>query len=349
MTSSGWEVRVNDAVGIIRVGERLITVLPKIPTPHLLTLLEHANLIPRMSSAPVGMASGQSLWDLLARWAIACTEAVLRRDLIRDYRPATGDLGHIRGHVDVKQSTLAVLRGRLSFTCDYDTMDQDNALNRVLLAAMRCVAQSPATAPTTKAHARRVASRFENVSELLHSDITVTTEPRTSYYRDALGLAKTILTATARGLQVGDLPAWAFLIRTPEAVEDGVRNILRVRLKPDHVVSKQGLQLKGSSKTLNPDLVFDRGRALGDVKYKLQTSDWNNADLYQVVTFATGYRTRHAAVFSFSRGRPVPYSLDVGDTHVTTICWSTDPSHSPESAAAEFVDSVRTWLTSAKN
>jgi hypothetical protein len=35
----------------------------------------------------------------------------------------------------------------------------------------------------------------------------------------------------------------------------------------------------GGSKTLNPDLVFDGGRATGDVKYKLTGNDWNTEDL----------------------------------------------------------------------
>lgn len=340
----GWEIRVNDAVGIIRVGHRLIDVRPKIPAPHLLRLFEYANVVPRLSTDRVGMADGRSLWDLIARWAITCTESVLRRDLIRDYRPERSELSYVRGRVDVKQSTTALLRGRLRITCEYDSMDQDNPLNRVLLAAMRAVAVAPATAATTQAHARRVVSRFEQVSELRRSDMTVTTDSRTWYYRDALALAKTILAATARGLQTGDKPAWAFLIRTPEAVEDGIRNLLQANLGPAHVVAKRGIQLKGSSKTLNPDLVFDHGSAVGDVKYKLQSGQWSDPDLYQLVTFAAGYRTNHAALVSFGESAPGP--LKVGDINVTSILWPLGALRSPDLAASEFIQSMRQWLTS---
>jgi hypothetical protein len=38
-----------------------------------------------------------------------------------------------------------------------------------------------------------------------------------------------------------------------------------------------------------PDLVFDGGLAVGDVKYKDIDPERNRSDLYQVVAFAAGY------------------------------------------------------------
>jgi hypothetical protein len=48
---------------------------------------------------------------------------------------------------------------------------------------------------------------------------------------------------------------WTFLIRTPEPVENALRLFLDKAL-PSSAIQKKGLQLTGTSLTLNPDLVF---------------------------------------------------------------------------------------------
>ena len=51
---------------------------------------------------------------------------------------------------------------------------------------------------------------------------------------------------------------------------------------------------------LQPDLVFDDGYAVADIKYKLHDGTWNRADVYQITTFAAGYRSRRGALVYFS-------------------------------------------------
>jgi 5-methylcytosine-specific restriction endonuclease McrBC regulatory subunit McrC len=77
-------------------------------------------------------------------------------------------------------------------------------------------------------------------------------------------------------------------------VELGLRRTLDRRLSPQWPVKKVGLTLSPSHLTLNPDLVFDDGRQVGDVRYKLSKGEWRRTDLYQVVAFATGFRSNAA-------------------------------------------------------
>ena len=65
-----------------------------------------------------------------------------------------------------------------------------------------------------------------------------------------------------------------------QPIEQGIRAVLAERLAPHHVVTKKSLALPPSSKTLNPDLVFDNGAAIADVTYKIAGTDWVRADLY---------------------------------------------------------------------
>ncbi|QNN53566.1 McrC family protein [Nocardioides mesophilus] len=334
---------MNDAIGILSVGGRTMPVLPKIPESHALELLGLAGAIPRMDTLAAQAATGTSLFDLLSRWLVHSVERVLRRDLMKDYQAHREEMAHVRGRISIKETTLAVTLGRARVTCEFDELDRDNPLNRVLLAALRLVCGAPFAAPEVRTQARRVSARFDEVSELRHGDLRVTLTPRTAYYSDGLAIAKALLRGAARKLDAGGEVAWAFLIRTPEGIEAGIRTVLHNALDPAFKVEKRGLALLPSTKTLNPDLVFGH-LAVGDVKYKLQGADWDTGDLYQAVAFATGFQVSEAAILTFSTGQAGHTSLQVGDVRLSNFCWPADPSLGPQEAAARLVTDVREWL-----
>src|SRR5205814_9710564 len=119
---------------------------------------------------------------------------------------------------------------------------------------------------------------------------------RSGHYADALTLAKHVLHGQGRLFEHGVAPAWTFLIPTPRMVEDGLRNILAERLAPVWDVRKRGHQLQGSTLTFNPDFLFQDGLAVADVKYKLLGSHWTRPDLYEVLAFATAFKSTSCAV-----------------------------------------------------
>lgn len=338
-----WSIRVNDAIGVINVGGQTIPVKPKIPSSHALELLCLAGAVPRMDAKATNAAAGDSLFDLLARWLVRSVETVLRRDLIKDYREHLEDLAHVRGRINVKETTLAVTLGRPRVTCEFDELDYDNPLNRVLLAGLHLVSRAPFASNDVRARARRVSARFDDVSDLRPDDLRARLTPRTSYYADSFAIAVALLRGVARELDAGGEAAWAFLIRTPEAIEAGIRAVLQTHLGARYSVEKRGLALLPSPQTLNPDLVFSN-LAVGDVKYKLQSEDWNTADLYQAVAFATGFRVSETAILTFSTGRASHVELNVGEVRVTNLCWPAVDSLTPQEAAADLARAARTWL-----
>jgi 5-methylcytosine-specific restriction enzyme subunit McrC len=338
-----WTLRVADAVGAVAVGDATFIVEPKIPNAHLLHLLACSGHVPRLDPQRTSLASDQTLWDLVAAWFTEAAEAVLRQDLIRDYRDTVESLPLLRGRAHPLPTSRALLKGRIEITCEFDEFDADNALNRVLLAAASKVAASPVLPDELRRRAQRVALRLDGISDLRPGDLRAVVDRRTWYYRDAHTLGRSVLSGGGRALAEGPEPAWTFLIRTPEMVEAGVRQILADGLH-DHSVTKQGLQLAGSTKTLNPDLVFDGGTAVGDVKYKITGTDWNTADLYQTVAFATGYRASKAVVISFSpHGGKLP-TLQVGDVEVSHIPWQADSTLTPSDSATLLIEDLTAWL-----
>ncbi len=68
--------------------------------------------------------------------------------------------------------------------------------------------------------------------------------------------------------------------------------------------------------------MFDGGRAIGDVKYKLSKGEWDRADLYEVIAFAEAYRASQGLILRFREpGVPALAELAVGAKTVHEVTW----------------------------
>jgi 5-methylcytosine-specific restriction enzyme subunit McrC len=339
-----WSVRVSDAVGVIAVGELELLVAPKIPQNHLLHLLARGGELPRLDEAPVHAAVSPSLWELVARAFVEAAEHLLRLGLIRDYRELADTLDAASGRIEVLGTTSHYYGGRLALDCVFDDFSFDTPLNRVVLAAVREIAESPILPDTLRLRAVRLLAWLDDVGDLQPLDVTIEVDRRTHHYDAPLRLARHILRHVGRHLTAGSDAAWSFLLRTPEMIERGVMGLLADRLGPARVW-KGHRQLPGSTLTFNPDLVFDGGQAIGDVKYKLSKGDWDRADLYEVIAFAEAYRASQGLILRFREpGVPAIADLAVGAKKVHEVTWAADPSVDPIDAANAVADEVARWL-----
>jgi 5-methylcytosine-specific restriction endonuclease McrBC regulatory subunit McrC len=345
LTGDEWHVTINNAVGVVIIDNALqINVRPKIPESHLLYLFTQSDVFPRFDDGQGLGAVSESLWEVIAEWFVRATERVVRQDLIKDYEMFVDELTSVRGRVAALESAGAYYAGRMACVCEFDEFTVDTPLNRVLKAAAATVLASPRLSRNVRRRARSLLLRMTDVGILRHADISTQLDRRTAHYLDAYSLARHVLRKVGRSLSAGEVTIWTFLIRTPELVEAGLRQLIK-RAIPEHTVVKQGLRLRPTAMTLNPDLVFGTTLAVADVKYKTATEEWKRPDLYQVVTFATAYRVIDAAVIEFAPPDTFALpSLLVGDVNVCHLTWPADGTVSPRDAADSLVTSVRAWL-----
>lgn len=121
---------------------------------------------------------------------------------------------------------------------------------------------------------------------------------------------------------------------------------MRNALHPNWDVDKRGLTLSGASRrTLNPDLVFNPGQAIGDVKYRL-SSKLKRSDINQVTTFAAGFKASKGIVIEFDSKSSNDY-VEVGDIRIDAINWDIDQP-SPDMSAEKLAADIRTWLSGAQ-
>jgi len=343
-----WQLYVKDAVGVIGVDDLTITVQPKIPLEHFLHLLLKSTIFPRVGPVPVHVRPDSSLWEFVARWYIHAAGALLRTDLLRDYRPERDDLALVRGHLEPVGTTRHYYQGRALIVCDFEEFDVDHALNRVLRAATRHVVASAALSGDLRQQGSRLLTHLEGIGELRPDDLAVAVDRRSAHYEPALALAKLVIRNQGQELQSGSQSAWSFLIRSPDHVEAGIRAIMGEALAGLALVTNRGLSLTPTKWTLNPDLVFNAGVAVGDVKYTRATAEWSRDHLYQTTTFAAGYRSHSACIVVFqaadaSFGAP---EVVVGDIHVSRLAWPSRSSLSASDAQALFSASSRAWWRS---
>jgi 5-methylcytosine-specific restriction endonuclease McrBC regulatory subunit McrC len=338
-----WSVRVQDAVGVVSIGSLQLLVSPKVPMDHLVLLFSEAIQVPRLADQSGWAAAANSMWEVVARWFVLAVRVVLRRDLSRDYQELAESLPEVRGRIEHFKTARAFCAGRLEMHCVFDEFTIDTPINRLLRAAARAICGSTPLSKQVRRDAAQLVVRMTDVGEFRPTDLLASPERRTAHYSDAVALAKQILKNTGRTIAAGDTRIWTFLIRTPELVEAGVRSILQRELTPI-TVTKKGRRLARSLLTVNPDLVFDKPLAVGDVKYKLAAEQWNRADLYEVVAFAEEFRTPRASLLSFGKaGGSERSSVTVGDIQVERIIW--DVVLPPQGAAKRLCSDMRRWLT----
>lgn len=343
-TSGVWEIRVADAIGLIGVGSRTWPVDPKIDRVHLFYLLQRANVLPRSSSQLAEMAPGKSLWHLIYDWFLGCTETLLRADLTKGYSTEIRELPYIRGTLDTLSLSRGLLRGHTRVRCSYEEFTADIAVNRVLKSALLFGLGSGTLQFDAARRSRRILARFSEVEAATPSDLRVGIDRHTSRYREPLLLAHHILRGLLREISVGTTRAWCFLWRTPDAVEAGIRDVLREGLRDVTTVEKETKYYAPLSFT--PDLAIG-DMAVGDVKYTLDGSKWRRDDVYQLLAFAEAHQRSRALLVNFHPSVPQELSAQVATISLQRHCWRLDLP--PEEAGDELVKEVKAWLSSASD
>jgi 5-methylcytosine-specific restriction enzyme subunit McrC len=337
-----WRVRVPEAIGMLTIRDVTIVVEPKIPMPHLLFLFAMSEQFPRVDPVEAQMATGEDLWQLVAAWYVGSAERLMLQGLAKDYREDLADLPVARGKVSWPRTVSLLLTGHARLSSRFEEYDHDTPMNRVLLSAAQCVARSPSLQPALRRRARRLAGGFDDVGDLHEKDVWARPDRLTARYAVPLQLALQVLRGSGRSLDAGRRDGSAFLLRTPDLVEEGIRHLVREALAEKVQVVKRGVLLKGGAYSLTPDLVFGSD-AVGDVKYKLATGGWDRPDLYQLVAFATGFGVRSAVRVAFGAGAASAQSVGVGPVELTECLWPAEANLSPDEAAARLALAVTQW------
>ncbi|WP_243495691.1 McrC family protein [Priestia aryabhattai] len=344
-----YEVTVRNAIGLIGIGGLTILVKPKIPMKHFLWIFTRASRLPRMSINHLQGGQGENLHEIIILTFLKKVRELIQQGILTEYQSIQEKLSTIRGRVNITTAVRSYLMGRLQFECEYDERTIDHSLNRILKAAAKLVSQMEWVPEDWKRQARVIMSLFEGAGKLLPSDLIADTDRRSYHYKEALVLAKNILNGMGLTFKIDNLPVSAFLLPTPDIIETGIRTILAEGMS--ETVEKKRFLISGCLKNeifVNPDLVFNSGEAIGDIKYKLSKAIWNREDLYQVTAFAAAADTKNAVLINFRQSTiPKLPTVKFGEILVSQCTWQVDIP-CPEKAAIQFLKDIDEWIIKFK-
>ena len=343
---NSYRVTAENCIGAVDLDGQLLLIQPKIEFTHFARIMRHAMNLPDSAEDEVGLESFESFELLVVTWFIKEVTRLIPTHLVRNYYPVQEQVSFIKGHLQVLRTTRNFLGGNLRVDSEFDEFGMNHPLNRVLKSALLVAADLPNLGRDLRRDVERCLRYLSNVDRASHHDLRVQLDRRTSTnFRSSLDLAKTIIGHQGRGLTSGDGVGRSFLLQTPLLVEEGIRNLLKKTFR-QHKVDNQIRAIKPVGNA-HPDLVFDDGAIVGDVKYKV-VSSWsdNRADQYQSIFFATAFKTRVSLIACFCKGSGIYFPMaEVGDNRLYAAVWNASEEASPVESERLFLEQVKVCLS----
>ena len=293
-----YDITPGSTVGAIRIGGRVIHILPKIPIDRLFFLLSYGVDPDQWWDTPVDLSSAPTVLEAIVPAFAHQVSRALARGLLHGYRNLQDNLTTVRGQICfARQDRLAA--GFLSpIECRFDDFTADIIENRLLRAAANVLLRFPLRAASSRAALLRIEHALRDVELEFFDPRRVPDAALTRlnrHYGPALRLSRLILSGASPELRAGAVGCSAFLVDMNVVFEDFIYVALRESLRLTagqftQCARGRSLFLDAARRIpLQPDLSWwDQGRCrfVGDVKYKrLRLAGAPNADLYQLLGY----------------------------------------------------------------
>jgi 5-methylcytosine-specific restriction enzyme subunit McrC len=295
-----WSIAAKSFIGRVRLPGLDLEIVPKCPVQNVLQLIAYAQRVPDLFEH-VSDAGEGSVADLVVSAFVHGVGELIAKGLRRDYREHEGDLGALRGRLDLARHLRQhhVTRPRLS--CRFEDHTLDTPFNAALRhAADRAFTEWPHVQRALfglRARLQEIPPRVVTPAEIdaFHYDRL------TESYAPAHRLCKLVLEGTGVALEHGDAaPAGTFLVDMNKVFEEFVARWLTENLRPPFRVERQAARPLDRERglTVIPDLLLYEGehvRAVLDTKYKLRHGGGpSNDDVYQALAYARRFGLRRA-------------------------------------------------------
>ena len=221
--------------------------------------------------------------------------AVVHKGLPVEYREKTEDLNYVRGNLHVLPTYRNIrLQKREAFTCTYDDLTRDIALNRVLLAAAKKIEPY-----TNSADLAYIIRQFGDVDYSNYPD-TVGFTKNTAYCRKAISLAYMILNDLTLSSEGDQASGESLFINFDKVYEDFIKKVLMeysslgkfTYWTEEKVYAFCRNDAEYFERSYIPDLLYDfseendcpKARAILDMKNKT-SQPFHNPDVYQMAFY----------------------------------------------------------------
>lgn len=299
-TVDHYDLTPSSTVGVLRIGDLQIEIVPRLPVEQVLFLVSYA-LDPRAwRPETTSTATDDHLVEAIIPVFVRHVRHALRRGLLQGYKTTDEALTTIRGRIRFADQLRARPGLALPVELQYDDFTADILENRLLRAAIERLLRLPLRHESSRRDLRELHSSLATVTPAAYRPGRVPEPTWTRLngrYRPAVDLARLILDNSSLDLTSGSTTATNVLFNMATVFENFVVVALREALGATPRTFPQGasgrklcLDDEGDI-TLEPDLSWwqnDRCVFVGDCKYKrAKVEGVPNADLYQLLAYTT--------------------------------------------------------------
>lgn len=345
-------------IGAVQIGALVVMIEPKIPVSRVLFLISygldrfHWGLPePQMTQAP-------DVFEAVALAFATQAQRATGRGLLHGYQTVEEALPVVRGRLRLGDQMTRHFGRMFPIEVAYDDFTHDIHENMLLRAALSRLKGLRIRSGETLKRLRHLDGALREVAHARYAPRNLPTLTYTRlnrHYQSADELAKLILRCTSFEAEHGHVHVRSFLLNMDDVFEDFVYTSLREALglsSKDFVRKAKGKSLyldQGHRVPLEPDLSWWDGslcRFVGDVKYKTVAGRKpHNADLYQLLAYATAADVREAMlVYAASGEQPGVGSFRVKHAGVDLRIESLDLASEPLQIIAQIAtiaDSAR--------
>lgn len=283
--------RADSKIGIVRVGDIQIKVMPKFPVNNLFYLLGLHDGI-KFESDSVNIEESRDITDLIFESFLRNVIASTSRGLLTDYRRVEETSKVLHGRIligeQLKKRQGHMYPVEVAFDEFTDNIPENIELNMAITKAMKFGNL------TTTQHRdfRHVSRRFSEI-DTSKSNLHWTKSRHNTHYWNSLVLADLINSGKGFYEELGGVAVSGFTVDMYRVFEKFLLRELKMRLeRHGGVVETKYLHLDEENRQkAQIDIMWHRDgqiKFIADAKYKDPASNWESA-LYQVNTYATAF------------------------------------------------------------
>ena len=291
-----YHLKPGSWVGAVETGDLSVSIRPKLDIARVLFLAGYADVRERER---FDFREAPTLVEALAPALAAAARRAFAGGLLHGYRVEEEALLTVRGRIRVEDQIRRRFGVAVPVEVRYDEFTDDVTANRLVKAAAERLGRMRLRLRRSREGLRWIGARLENVSLVEYPPAAVPEvafDRLNQHYREAVALARLVLRHSSFETGRGSLRAAGFLMDMNRVFQDFVTQALREALgvsarvlRADSGVGAVHLD-EARRVRLAPDLSWwDRQACafVGDVKYKRADDGAPNADLYQLLAYAT--------------------------------------------------------------
>lgn len=296
------KIKFNHYVGLIRVGNLNINILPKIDRIDVDKEKWHQILIQmilftkrfrhKRSTMSLFKKTNSSIIDLYINEFYREVEEVLRKGLRKTYSFKDNNLATVKGRILFNKDVVKNSTDKSKVYCRYQVYRPDYALNYILFQAVN-VSLGMTNNKSLIDTGRSLLELFPDINPYILSDKLferIKYNRNNNYYKNSINLAKLILQDTGLDLNNGKENVVSFLFDMNQLFEEFMYKMCRRSFDENYYnVHRRGKKF-WEQKLIKPDIVIENKRTkktvVIDAKWKLpKDMKPSDADLKQIFIY----------------------------------------------------------------